>query len=146
MMTLAKKKKDKTFEKILEFERRIFDCTHRCTKAELKRLYDFRELLLINDFGYVLAAPLETVRKCELPKKEYKNYNKQTTSYIYSFGLIPEARGRGLGKKMLNETIEYSTKPRISLNTKNKIMKNICLELGFKQLSDTYFVFEKGKT
>ena len=82
MMTLAKKKKDKTFEKILEFERRIFDCTHRCTKAELKRLYDFRELLLINDFGYVLAAPLETVRKCELPKKEYKNYNNQQNTLL----------------------------------------------------------------
>ena len=143
MMTLVKKKKDKTFEKIFEFEKRIFDCTHRCTKAELKRLYDFRELLLINDFGYVLAAPLETVRKCELPKEEYKHSGKKNTLYVYSIGLVPEARGRGLGKKMLNEVIENSTKPRISLNTKNKIMKQMCLDFGFKQLSETYFVLVK---
>jgi len=140
-----KKKKDRTFEQIWQLEMKIFDRFERSAKKDLKEIYDCRDLLIINDFGYCIGSPLEEVEKKELPINE-KNFGKNNTTYIWSIGLIPEARGRGLGREMLHKIIMLSSKPRISLDTTSDAMKKLCLKTGFKQLSNTYFVYEKDDT
>lgn len=137
-----KKKKDKTFEEIWYLEQKIFDRRCRSTKKDLKDIYDCRELLIINDFGYAIGSPLEEVPKRQVPDK---NHGKNNTTYMWSIGIMPEFCGRGLGKDLINKIIIYSIKPRISLHTTSPIMKKLCIELGFKQITKTYFVFIKRK-
>lgn len=138
-----KKKKDKRFEEIWQLERRIFDRDGRSTKKDLQEIYNCRELLIINDYGYAVGCPLEEAEKKEIPDEDKKNHGKKNTLYIFSIGIVPEARGKGMGKKMLNELISFSTKPRISLDTTSDAMKKLCLKLGFKQILNTYLVYKK---
>lgn len=128
------------FNRIWELEQKIFSKGCRSTKKDLREMYDCRELLIINQFGYMIGSPLEETDKKEIPDD---NYGKKNTTYIWSFGIIPEACGKGLGKDLLYKSIAFSPKHRISLDTTNPDMKRLCIKLGFKQITDTYFVFYK---
>lgn len=136
-------KKDKRFEEIWQLEMKIFDRFERSNKKDLKDIYDCRELLIINDYGYAIGSALEETEKKELPKEELKNFGKNNTTYVWSIGILPEHRGKGHGKEMLKGLINLSTKSRITLDTTNNDMKKMCHKLGFKQISETYFVYEK---
>jgi predicted GNAT family N-acyltransferase len=137
------KRKDKTFEHLWKLENKIFKKEDRSTKKDLKEIYDCRELLIINDYGYAVCSPLEENKKNKIVKEERKHYGKKDTTYIFSIGIVPEERGQGHGREMLKELIMFSTKPRIALDTTSEVMKKMCLEIGFKELSETYLVFEK---
>jgi hypothetical protein len=129
------------FEQIWNLEKQIFTDELRSTKEDLKDIYDTREILIMSPNGYVIANPLEDVPREEAPDV---NWGKSNTLYIFSIGVIPQAKGMGLGKTMLQQVINDSKKPRIALDTTNEVMKQLSLKLGFKQITDTYFVFEKG--
>lgn len=128
------------FEQIWKLEQQIFTEELRSTKEDLKDIYDTREMLIISLEGYMIANPLEDVPRQEVPDI---NWGKNNTLYIYSVGVVPEAKGKGLGKSMLQQVIQDSKKPRIALDTTNEVMKILCLKLGFKQITETYFIFEK---
>jgi len=136
-----KVKKNRTFEQLWQLEQKIFKKDCRSIKKDLKWIYDCRELLIINDTGYGVGCPLEKADRKEIPDK---NYGKKNTMYIFSVGIIPEARGKGLGKDLLNKLIAYSPKSRISLDTTSDVMKKMCIEMGFKQITETYFLFIKA--
>jgi len=87
-----------------------------------------------NPIGYFMCAPLE--ESGDDLKDWDKNFGKKNTLYLFSIGVIPEYRGKGVGSEMLEILFEHipTNYSRITLHTKNRSFKRMCIRYGFRNI------------
>jgi len=95
------------------------------------------------------SANRQSINEDDIIYEKYQNYYipKDAKIYIANFGVLPEYRGKGYGKKLLKYIINLahdlgSSKIYLKCDKKNMEAVNLYISEGFKTI-DTYYEYKK---